>query len=76
MKLTAEDLYDLKVIDKVLKEPDGGAQKDIKLVSDNMKKEIIQEIEKLNQQSVDELLKNRYNKFRNMGEYTSVEVEK
>ena len=76
MKLTAEDLYDLKVIDKVLKEPDGGAQKDIKLVSDNMKKEIIQEIEKLNQQSVDELLKNRYNKFRNMGEYTSVEDEK
>lgn len=76
MKLTAEDLYDLKVIDKVLKEPDGGAQKDIKLVSDNMKKEIIQEIEKLNQQSVDELLKNRYDKFRNMGEYTSVELEK
>ena len=69
MKLTADDLYELKVIDKIIKEPDGGAEKDIALVSGNIKKEIIKEIKKLKKKPVDILIEERYNKFRSMGEY-------
>ncbi|MCI9063928.1 MAG: acetyl-CoA carboxylase carboxyltransferase subunit alpha [Clostridia bacterium] len=69
MKLTAEDLYDLKVIDKVIPEPEGGAEKDIELLSDNLRKEILKEVKKLNKKSIDVLLEDRYNKFRKMGEY-------
>ena len=42
MKMTAKDLYKFKVIDEVIKEPeDGGAQKDINMVSEAIKKSIL-----------------------------------
>ena len=69
MKLTAKDLYDLKVIDKIIKEPEGGAQNDVKAVSEDIKKEILKQVKKLKAEPIEELLENRYNKFRNMGEY-------
>ena len=69
MKLTAEDLYDLKVIDKIIKEPEGGAEKDVKKVSEDIKKEILKELKNLKTKTIEELLNNRYNKYRNMGEY-------
>ena len=41
MKLTAKDLYDFNVIDKIINEPKGGAQNDLKKVSEDIKKEIL-----------------------------------
>ena len=73
MKMTAKDLLEFKVIDKVIKEPKGGAQKDVKLMSDNIKKEIISTYEELKTMDKDELINQRYNKFRNMGEYKVIE---
>ena len=72
MKLTAEDLYELKVIDKIIPEPEGGAEKDVKTVSQNMKNEIIKEIKKLRNKSIEKLVEDRYNKFRSIGEYELV----
>lgn len=66
MKLTAKDLKDLKIIDKVLKEPECGAQNDIKYMSESIKKEIISNLDKLCKLDIDTLLNNRYNKFRSM----------
>ena len=73
MKLTADDLYKLKVIDKIIPEPDGGAEKDILLTSNNIKKEILKEVKKLKKKPVDILVEERYNKFRSMGEYVREE---
>lgn len=69
MKLTAQDLYKLKVIDKVIKEPEGGAQNDIKSVAESIKKEILKELKILKKKPIDILIEDRYNKFRKMGEY-------
>lgn len=69
MKMTAKDLYKFGIIDKIIKEPEGGAEKDIHFVSDNIKKEIIKEYKKLKKLEESELTKLRYEKFRKMGEY-------
>ena len=69
MKLTAGDLYKLNVIDKVIKEPEGGAQNDIKSVSESIKKEITKQVKILKKKPIDILIQDRYNKFREMGEY-------
>ena len=69
MKITAEDLYELKVSDKIIKEPKDGAQNDIEYVSKNIKEYIIDETTKLRQKEIDELLEERYEKYRNIGKY-------
>ena len=64
MKLTAYDLYDLKVIDKIIEESDEAAN--------TLKCEICKAIDELLQLSDEELVKDRYAKFRNIGEYKKV----
>lgn len=64
MKLTAYDLYDLKVIDKIIEESDETAN--------TLKCEICKAIDKLLQLSDEELVEDRYAKFRNIGEYKKV----
>ena len=66
MKITAEDLKKLKIIDKIIKEPNGGAQKDFGTVSENLKEYIISSIKELKELSKQELIQKRYEKFRKM----------
>ena len=68
-KLTAKDLYDLKVIDKIIEEPEGDIEESFKKVCKNLKNEIVTTTKKLKTISNEELLEKRYQKFRNMGEY-------
>ena len=73
MKMTADDLYKFKVIDKIIKEPeDGGAEKDVKSVEDELKKNILKYVKELKKLPIEELIEKRYQKFRNMGEYTEI----
>ncbi len=69
MKMTAGDLKKFKVIDKIIAEPIGGAQNDVECVAENLKKEILSAVKKLKKKSKDELVEERYEKFRGMGEY-------
>ncbi|MTI71024.1 MAG: acetyl-CoA carboxylase carboxyltransferase subunit alpha [Firmicutes bacterium] len=69
MKLTSKDLLDLKVIDKIIKEPPGGTHKDLDLVSENIKNYLNDEISKLLKLEKKELLNNRYKKVREIGIY-------
>ena len=69
MKLTAKDLYELKVIDKMIKEPKGEIEESFQKVSQNLKKEIVKTIQEMNLLKPEELVEKRYEKFRNMGEY-------
>ena len=70
MRLTAEDLYDLKVIDKIIKEP---KEDMFKKVSNSLRKEIKTTINKMSKMSKEEIVEDRYTKFRNMGEYIKIE---
>ena len=67
MRLTAKDLYDLKVIDKVLNEPNGNAKSDVIKMSNIIKEDIIQNMNNLMQIKKETLLENRYNKYRIIG---------
>ncbi len=69
MKLTAKDLYELKVIDKIIKEPKGDEKESFLKVSKSLKKEIQSTIEQMKDMTEEEIVENRYQKFRNMGEY-------
>lgn len=67
MKITAQDLKDLEIIDTIIKEPIGGASKDCEKVAKSIKKEIVKNLKELTKLDTNELLENRYNKFRKMG---------
>ena len=69
MKITAKDLKEYGIIDKVLKEPAGGAHKDVDKMAAAIKNELIENFGILKKQPLEETLKKRYSKFRNMGKY-------
>ena len=64
MKMTAEDLKELKVMDKIIKEPEGGAQNNFEDVVDSLKKYLVKELKGLSKKSTEKLLEERYEKFR------------
>ncbi|NLK44340.1 MAG: acetyl-CoA carboxylase carboxyltransferase subunit alpha [Tissierellia bacterium] len=66
MKLTAKDLLAFGVIDKLIREPLGGAHKDKYLTARNIKKYISQEIKSLMELEAEELINKRYEKFRSI----------
>ncbi len=70
MKLTAEDLLEANVIDDIIKEPTGGAHKDVALMSRNIKEYIIDSLDELGKLDVSDLLNKRYDKFRQMGDFS------
>ena len=67
MKLTAKDLYDFKIADRIIREPYQGAGFDPQPVMIELKKVLKEEMDKLRALSVGELLKRRYKKYRNIG---------
>lgn len=72
MKLTADDLYKMKIIDKVIKEPEGEEEENFKIVVDRIKKEIKSSITEMKKLTGDEIKEQRYLKFRNMGEFINL----
>lgn len=64
MKLTAQDLYDFKIIDKIISE-----QEEFESIVENMRKEILNEVSGLSKMSQTELVEQRYSKFRQIGTY-------
>jgi acetyl-CoA carboxylase carboxyl transferase subunit alpha len=67
LKLTAQDLLKLKVIDGVIKEPEGGAHRDHKKAAELVKQTILSVLDELSNIPKDELVKRRIDKFANMG---------
>lgn len=71
MKIISKDLKALKLIDKVIDEPEGGAHKDLEKMSQILKAEIVHQLEVYKDQAIETLVEKRYNKFRNYGEFNS-----
>jgi len=70
MKITAEDMVRLGVAEKIIKEPLGGAHNDLDKISENIKEYLSHKIPEKLQKDIDKLLKERYTKFRKIGEFT------
>ena len=75
MRLTAKDLYDLKVIDKIIKEPLEMNEKEFIKVSENIKTEIKKEISRMTKFDKEEIVQDRYEKFRNISGYKILKEE-
>ncbi|MEK5197537.1 acetyl-CoA carboxylase carboxyltransferase subunit alpha [Staphylococcus sp. FSL H8-0121] len=69
MKITANDLHQLNVIDDVIKEPLGGAHKEVEAQAQTIKKAFVAHLDELEKLNKDELAEDRFNKFRNIGSY-------
>ena len=68
LKLTGPDLLRLGLVDKVLDEPLGGAHRDPKATVRTVKEQIVAWLQELAELSTEELLEQRYRKFRGMGD--------
>jgi acetyl-CoA carboxylase carboxyl transferase subunit alpha len=68
LKLTAQDMLELKVIDKIIPEPKGGAHRNPQGVYELLKVEIKERLEHFLSLDSDDLLNQRLEKFRRMGE--------
>ena len=67
MKITSTELKRLGVIDSIVKEPEGGAQEDFKKVCNDLKNMILKDINGLSKKSQEELVEQRYEKYRKIG---------
>ncbi|MCS6865469.1 MAG: acetyl-CoA carboxylase carboxyltransferase subunit alpha [Gemmataceae bacterium] len=70
LRLTAQDLYQVGVIDEILAEPPGGAHRDPRAMAATLKSSITRQLRHLTQRSISELLDQRYAKYRQMGIYS------
>ncbi|MFN7926367.1 MAG: acetyl-CoA carboxylase carboxyltransferase subunit alpha [Blastocatellia bacterium] len=68
MKVTAPNLQDLGLIDRVIAEPQNGAQEDWDAASALLKETILSSLQEVEIQSVEVRMKARYQKFRAMGQ--------
>jgi acetyl-CoA carboxylase carboxyl transferase subunit alpha len=69
LKLNAEDLLSLKIIDTIIKEPLGGAHHDPQKTYQNVKQFLIEQLHMLRRIPSQLLVEQRYLKFRRMGEF-------
>ena len=69
MKLVAPDLKKLELIDDVIEEPTGGAHHDHQATADSLAKVVGKHLEELSKLSEQDLLDQRYVKFRKFGEW-------
>ena len=69
LKLTAPDLLEQKIIDRIIPEPLGGAHKDHKAAADTLKAALLEELADLVKIKPEKLIENRLEKFGSMGVY-------
>jgi acetyl-CoA carboxylase carboxyl transferase subunit alpha len=69
LKLTAQDLMRLGVVDEIVPEPEGGAHRDHDTAAANLGSALRRNLKQALKTPVDELLKQRYVKFRKLGNF-------
>jgi len=70
MKVAPEDLLEIGVIDRILREPEGGAHNDHAATAATLKAALLEEMEKLAAIPPEELVRRRIDKFARMGVWT------
>ena len=67
MKVSANELKKLKIIDEIIEEPLGGAHRDYDLISSSIKDSLIKNLSSLNSMSMEQLLDRRYKRLVEIG---------
>jgi acetyl-CoA carboxylase carboxyl transferase subunit alpha len=74
LKLTAQDLLKLEVVDEIIPEPEGGAHRDYDSVTENLGTALSRNLERISDVPIEELLNRRYKKFRRLGSFSESEA--
>lgn len=73
MKITAPDLKELGIIDEIIPEVRGGAHRDVKQQAAYIDEVLERSLKQLQNLSEEELIENRYEKYKNIGVFTFIE---
>src|SRR5215469_1238736 len=74
MRITATDLTELGIVDGIVPEPPGGAHRDHEAAANLLDQVLRAELAAVRKTAIPELLASRYNKFRNMAQFYSLEA--
>ena len=76
LKLTAEDLNEMDIIEGIIKEPLGGAHRDPERAAESVKEQLLESLKRLKKMSAEELVENRIEKYSKMGEWKTASKAK
>ena len=69
LKITAPDLFELRIIDEIIPEPPGGAHADYETTAEGLKDALLRNLDELSRLKPDKLVRRRREKFLRMGQY-------
>ena len=72
LKITAQDLFQMKIVDEVVEEPIGGAHRDPRRAAELLKEAIVRNFAEITNVPTDELLKQRYERLRRIGTFDEI----
>ncbi|WP_138752462.1 acetyl-CoA carboxylase carboxyltransferase subunit alpha [Paenibacillus sinopodophylli] len=73
MKITAKDLLEFGIIEDIIAEPQGGAHKDLEFQAEQIKEKLWLHLQELLPLTAEQLIEDRYNKFRKVGQFKIAE---
>jgi acetyl-CoA carboxylase carboxyl transferase subunit alpha len=73
LKLNAENIIELGIVDEIIKEPLGGAHNDKTMIYSSVKEYVVDSWDKLKALPYDMLIERRYLKFRGMGKFRTID---
>ena len=72
MKLTAKDLYELKIVDTIIEESDLMNEEELETVSKTLREKITKDMEQLRKMNTETMVEQRYRKFRDISGFKEV----
>ena len=72
LKITAQDLFQMKIVDEVVEEPIGGAHRDPRRAAELLKEAVVRNLAEIRNVPFDDLLKQRYEKVRRIGMFDEI----
>jgi len=76
LRLTPKDLLDFRVIDRIVKEPPGGAHKDADSAAATLKSDILKALGVVSRRSVESMLSQRHERFLSLGVFQEQEARR
>lgn len=70
LKMIAKDLLELKLVDEIIPEPEGGAHRNPEAAAENLKSALLKNLKELKEIPSKKLLESRYERYRNIGHFT------
>ena len=70
LRITAQDLIELRIIDEIVPEPHGGAHANHEATAASLRDALIRQLDELKRLKPDKLVRRRREKFLRMGQFT------